>query len=202
MKIGSAVPSAAARLKRLTALTIGGTIVKSKKNELIFCKADKDEDFGLPKSIAQVEKEARALGLSYGKYVYGVSMAKADIDRAKARQREIDAYDKRMETYLKASRAGVNARQNKTKAEAVLYGNKSGGRPAIRVQQLNADGEVLATYGSVREAARAAKMNPSSITAACDYYRKRMRATGSGVTARKTPSGFRWRYAPQEEEEE
>lgn len=174
--------------------------MKSKKNELIFCKADKDEDFGLPKSIAQVEKEARELGLSYGKYVYGVHMSKADIDRAKARQREIGAYDRRMETCLKASRAGVNARQTKTKAEAVLYANK-GGRPAIRVQQLNADGEVLATYGSVREAARAAKMNPSSITAACDYYRKRMRATGSGVTARKTPTGFRWRYAPQEDEE-
>lgn len=173
----------------------------SKKTNLIFCKADKEDDFGLPKSISQVEKEARELGLSYGQYVYGVHLPKADVERAKARQREINAYDKRMESCLKASRAGVNARQSKTKAEAVLYGNK-GGRAPIRVQQLNADGEVLATYGSVREAARAAKMNPSSITAACDYYRKRMRTTGSGITARKTPTGFRWRYAPKEEEEE
>ncbi len=173
----------------------------NKKSELIFCKADKEEDFGLPKSIAQVEKEARELGLTYGKYVYGVHLPKTDIDRAKARKREIDAYDKRMEKCLKASRVGVNTKRGKIKAETGSCGNK-GGRSPIRVQQLNADGEVLATYGSVREAARAAKMNPSSITAACDYYRKRVRATGNGLAVRKTPTGFRWRYAPNEEDDE
>lgn len=173
----------------------------NKKNGPLFCKADSDDDFGLPKSIAQVEKEARELGLSYGQYVAGAYVHQKDIDRVRKRRKEIEAYDKRMEGVLKASRAGVRAAKSGTDSKPEKE-KSNGGRQPIRVQQLNADGEVLATYGSIKEAARAARMNPSSITAACDYYRKRMRTTGSGVTARKTPTGFRWRYAPQEEGEE
>lgn len=175
----------------------------SKKNDLIFCKADSDEVFGLPKSIAQVEKEARELGLSYGQYVAGTYVHQRDIDRVKKRRKEITAYNRRMEGFVKASRSGIRAPKSVAEGRPAPAKEKSsGGRPPLRVQQLNSDGEVLATYASVREAAREARMNPSSIMAACDYYRKRMRATGSGIPTRKTPTGFRWRYAPQEEEEE
>lgn len=173
----------------------------NKKNEPLFRKADADDDFGLPKSIAQVEREARELGLSYGQYVAGAYVDPHDVERLKKRRKEIAAYNKRMEGVLKASRAGVRAARP-AKEEKPDKEKGTGGRPPLRVEQLNADGEVLATYASVREAARAAKMNPSSIMAACDYYRKRMRATGSGIPARKSPSGFRWRYAPKEDEEE
>jgi len=171
----------------------------NKKNKLVFCKADPDESFGLPKSIPQVEKEARELGLSYGKYVYGVHVTKDDIERAKKRRREIAAYDKRMEACLRASRAGMRGVRS-PKSKGTNARPHKGGKPPVRVQRLGADGEILATYDSVSDASRTVGTPASSITAACVYYRKKTAALANAASADKAPAGFRWRYAPNGED--
>lgn len=119
------------------------------------------------KSIEEVELEARAHGLSYGKYLAGYRLDKELEEAAAGRQAEI---------------------RERRRAERQATRKGQGARPGRRVQRLDPKtGAVIRTYGKVKDAAAAYHTSAGSVV----YHAKRYAL----LVKRGTPA--LWRYADE-----
>ena len=126
------------------------------------------------KSITEVELEARAHGLSYGKYLAGYRLDRELELAARRRQEEI----REIEMIQKIRDKGRRI--------------QPGGRGARRVAQVTDEGKVLAVYGSMHAAAAATGCSQAEISIGCKQYE---RAQKGETRLRRTRKGFRWRFA-------
>ena len=122
------------------------------------------------KSITQVELEARAKGLSYGKYLAGYRLDRELEEAAARRQEELLAM------------AEEQWRQSRRRL------GKHGGRPGRPVQLLDPEtGRAVFTYPSVKIAAKLVGCSMPNISTQAGQYAKR-KAAGKPC---------RWRYADE-----
>ena len=126
------------------------------------------------KSIAEVEREARARGLSYGKYLAGYRLDRELELAARRRQEEIREIEMLQKIRDKGRRV------------------QTGGRGARRVAQVTDEGKVLAVFGSMHAAAAATGCSQAEISIGCKQYE---RAQKGETRLRRTRKGFRWRFA-------
>ncbi len=128
------------------------------------------------KSIAEIELEARAHGLSYGRYVAGVRLEKEREEAAARRQAEI-----------RAMRAAEKAQKRKR-------GRFANGRVdnSCAVEMIDDEGRVLRRFPSQKAAAEATGMLQGSIHNSCMSWERYL--AGKGKLG-KTKKGYRWRFA-------
>lgn len=126
------------------------------------------------KSITEVELEARAHGLSYGKYLAGYRADRELAEMARKREEERRAR-------LKAAR------------------RPCADRPAAnrkRVVMMDADCKTLRVFESQSDAAKATRFKQGNISAECRRYEAVMQAGGK---LRPCHKGVRWRFATEED---
>lgn len=125
------------------------------------------------KSITEVELEARAKGLSYGKYLAGYRLDRELEEAAARRQAELRAMEEQRVAAFRRRKAASSP-------------------TARRVVQITDDGEIIKVFGSMRQAAKAAGVTEGSISISCRNYR---RAQNGEISLGRSRKGFRWRYA-------
>ena len=148
------------------------------------------------KSITEVEKEARMLGLSYGQYVFGKKITKAEARAAMNRNREIERMEKKRRDAIKRHREAaepkktVGRQEDKTAKTPV-------GKPKRPVAMIDDEGNVLGIFPSTVEAAKAKGTAQSVVVNSC--RREEYRALAGGGDTRQSKFGVRWRYATAED---
>ena len=128
------------------------------------------------KSIAEVELEARAHGLSYGRYVAGERLEKEREEAAARRQAEIRAMQAAEKAQKRERRRFPNGRVDNSRA----------------VEMIDDEGRVLRRFPSQRAAAEATGMQQGSICSSCVHWEKYL---AGEARLGKTKRGFRWRFA-------
>lgn len=125
------------------------------------------------KSITEVELEARAAGLTYGKYLAGYRAERSLAKIADERERQ------RVER-VKAARKPRGAQ---------------GGRPGRAVEEVDHEGHVLRRWSSGRAAARDLGLTCGSISSRCRNYERRVK---EGLPLTSYGGRDLLRFAPQE----
>lgn len=125
------------------------------------------------KSITEVELEARAHGLSYGKYLAGYRND-SEIERAAA-QRQAEREAEAKKTRRGTGRKAVNRK---------------------RVVMMDADFHPLRVFDSQMEAAKATRFQQGNISAECVRY-EALKRTGGKL--RPCKKGVRWRFATDDD---
>ena len=119
------------------------------------------------KSIARVELEARALGLSYGEYLAGRAPRRQP--EGTEERRELPPIGENTEDQAKTSHAG--------------------GRPAVSVNAIDREtGEILASYNTLTDAGKARGISVSAIYKAVKSYAR-------GDAPPRSAAGLYWRRA-------
>ena len=119
------------------------------------------------KSIARIELEARALGLSYGEYLAG--RAPRRLPEGTEEPRELPPIEETAGAQAKASH--------------------NGGHPSVAVDAIDKEtGEVVASYNSLSSAGRAKHISVSAVQKAADSMQR-------AENPPKSAAGLYWRRA-------
>lgn len=129
------------------------------------------------KSIAQVEAEARARGLTYGKYLAGCRADRELAEQARKREEERRELE-RVERQARRRHKG------------------GGGENKKRVVMMDADCKTLRVFDSQVAAARETRFQQGNISAECVRY-ETLKRTGGKL--RPCKKGVRWRFATEED---
>ena len=150
------------------------------------------------KSTTEVEKEARMLGLSYGKYVAGYKPSKEEARTAMQRFREVEGMEKKRRDATRRRKEEAEKPKRKEKPQESAKANAaSTGKPKRPVAMIDDEGNVLGIFPSTVEAAKAKGTTQSVVSNSC--RREEYRNIAGGGETRTSKFGVRWRYATAED---